>query len=101
LYDTVVLLRRRDDLPPFPDVVRERLLDINVFARLTRPDGSQRVPVVGRGHDHRVHVLVVEQAADIGAGCDRAARLLHDLDAVVQNRLVRIAQRSDLCPADF
>jgi hypothetical protein len=36
------------------------LLDIDILARLTRPNGRQRVPVLGRRHDNPVHVLVFE-----------------------------------------
>ena len=44
----------------FPDVVRYRLLDVDVLAGLHRPDRGQRVPVVGGGDGDRVDLLVVE-----------------------------------------
>ena len=36
------------------------LLDIDILARLTRQNGRQRVPMLGRRHDNPVHVLVFE-----------------------------------------
>ena len=49
----------------FPDGVRRRLLDVDVLSSLQRPDRRQRVPVIGRGDDHGVDVLVVEHAAQV------------------------------------
>src|SRR5699024_3359559 len=51
LADAVVLARRLDDLAPFPDVVGDGLLDVDVLTRLERPDRRQGVPVV-TGGDH-------------------------------------------------
>src|SRR5262249_30091259 len=48
LDDALVPPRRLDHAPAFDQVVRDRLLDIDVLAGLTGPDCSQGVPVVGR-----------------------------------------------------
>ncbi len=65
LDDAVVVRGGLDHPPPFPHRVRRRLLDVDVLARLQRPDGRQRVPVVRRGDDDGVDVLVVHHAAQI------------------------------------
>src|SRR5207244_296522 len=38
-----------DAAPALPDVVADRLFDVDVLAGLHGPDGRQRMPVVGRG----------------------------------------------------
>ena len=73
LDDAVVFARRLDHLAAFPDVVRDRLLDVDVLARLAGPDDDQRMPVVRRGDGDGVDVLVFEQLADIGVGLHRLA----------------------------
>ena len=49
------------------------LLDIDILARLTRPNGRQRVPVLGRRHDNPVHVLVFEGPAHVDDALRTAA----------------------------
>ena len=70
LDHAAVLAGRGDHLPAFPDVVGQRLLDVDVLARLAGPDGGQGVPMVGRGDDDGVDVLVVEQLADVAVDGD-------------------------------
>ena len=65
LHHAVVLARRRHNLPGFEDVVRARLLHVNVLARLAGPDGLQCMPVVGRGDGDGVDGLVVQELAHI------------------------------------
>ncbi len=65
LGDAVVLPDRVDHLSAFPDVMRERLLDVNLFARLASPDGAQPVPVVLRCVADYVDVLSVEKVTHI------------------------------------
>src|SRR5438876_8828360 len=48
LHDAAVLLGGAHELASFPQVVRAWLLDVDVFARLARPDRHQRVPMVRR-----------------------------------------------------
>src|ERR1017187_204528 len=50
-----------------------RLLHVNVLACLASPDGRQRVPMVRHGNGHRVHVLVLQQLADVGIGLNATA----------------------------
>ena len=62
---SVVFARRLDHLPAFPDAVRDRFLDIDVLAGLACQDGAERVPMVGRGDNDGVHIIVVEHPAEI------------------------------------
>ena len=50
---------------PFAQHERQRLLDVDVLAGAQRRDGHERVPVIGRGDDHRVDVLAVEHLAEV------------------------------------
>ena len=68
LDDAVVFFRGLDHLEAFIDVVGHWFLDVHVLAGLARPDGGERMPVVGRGGRNRVDVLVVEDLPDIGIG---------------------------------
>ena len=63
-----MLSRGRDDLLRLEDVVRARLLDVHVLARLARPDRLQRVPMVRRGERHGVDGLVFEQLSEVDVG---------------------------------
>ena len=65
LDDPVVLPRRVDGLPSLGNVVADRLLDVNILARLAGPDGRERVPVVGRGDRDGVDLGVVEDPAEV------------------------------------
>ena len=60
---------------PFADGVRQRLLAVNVLARLRGLDGTEGVPVVGRGDDDGIDVLAAEELAEVcvgGAAGERA-----------------------------
>ena len=50
-----------DHLKSFLDGVAHRFLDVDVLAGLAGVDGDLGVPVIGRGHDHRVDILVFQQ----------------------------------------
>ena len=76
--DAVVPPRGLDHLPALDDVVADRLLDVDVLARLAGEDRHERVPVIGRGNRHRIDVAVVEHAAEVGLGLGAAAVLLLD-----------------------
>ena len=79
------------------DVVRARLLDVHVLARLAGPDGLQRVPVVRGGDGDRVDVLVVEHLADVAEGRDRLLVLLDQVPVVpFRVRIVDVDQRGQL-----
>ena len=53
LHDALVIVLRRDDGRPFAQVVRQRLLDIDVLPGRTRIDGHRHVPVIRRRDDAR------------------------------------------------
>ena len=99
LHDLVVARRRLDHLAAFPHGVRRGLLDVDVLAGLQRPDGGERVPVVGRGDDDGVDVLVVEHApqildeARLEGGDVLQARVVDPLRRQVR---VDVAERLDL-----
>ena len=59
-HDLVGLAGGAEHRLAFGDVVRDRLLDVDVLAGQHGLDRGQGVPVVGRGDDHRVQVLAVE-----------------------------------------
>ena len=61
LANPAVPAHRLNHRPAFGDTERKRLLDIHVLARLAGLNRLQRVPVVGRGDDHRVHLFHREQ----------------------------------------
>ena len=65
LHDPIVFPRRLHRLAAHPDIVRDRLLNVHVLARLAAPDHDERVPVVRRRRHHAVHVLVVEHPPHI------------------------------------
>ena len=65
LHNAIIVSSSADHLLAFPMVVCQGLLDIDVFAGFARPDGSQRVPVVARGNDHRIHAGVFQQTAQV------------------------------------
>ena len=65
LNDPLVLAGRFDHLAAFPDRQRDVLLDIHVLAGLAGPNSRQRVPLFGRGDDNALHLLVVQNRAEI------------------------------------
>ena len=93
LHDAVELARHFDDPASLPHVVRDRLLDINIFAGLHGPDGAERVPVVRRGEADDINVLVLQQLADVGVSFDLLPQVPVFLDLPVKNGLVHVAQR--------
>jgi hypothetical protein len=96
LHDAVVLLRRGHDLLRFKHVVRAGLLDIDVFAGLTAPDCLECVVMVGGGYRNRVDGFVFQQLPQIGeSGWPLLTQLLYVVDALIEDRLVDIANRRD------
>ena len=65
LHHAAVLFSRGHKLPSFINAVRERFLDIDVFARLAAPDGRQRMPMIGRGDGDGINLLVFQGLADV------------------------------------
>ena len=101
LDHAAVLAGRRHHLLPFPQVVRERLLDVDVLARLAGPDRRQGMPVVRQGDDHRVDALVVEDFAGVVIRGDLPPVVTGRLDFAIEVRLVGVAERDDLDAGDL
>ncbi len=113
LDDAAVLLRGRDDLRPFVVDVRDRFLDVEVLALPHRLKRDRRMPVMRRGDDAGVDVLVVEHVLEAGRALrggrlepvDEPGRLL-DLRGVDVaepgdgDRLVAAHQPLDVMPHD-
>ena len=68
LNSDVVLARRLDHLPAFPDIVGDRLFNVNMFAGLARPDGCQCMPVVGHDDRYGIDFLVVQDLLEVPFG---------------------------------
>src|SRR5262249_19430986 len=88
LHDPLVLPRRLHNGAALADVVRQRLLYVDVLARLAGQDRGNGVPVVRRGDDHRVHVLAVEHLAEVAV---RLAARAGPLPGLGRVRLVDVA----------
>ena len=105
LHDLVVGARGVRHQAAFQDGVRGRLLDVDVLAGLERPDGGERVPVVRRGDDDGVDVLVVEHAPEILREARLERRDVLEQRRVVGARgeqvLVDVAERLDLDVLQF
>ena len=99
LHHLLVARRRLDHLAAFPHGVRRRLLDEHVLAGLEPPDGGERVPVIGRGDDDGVDVLVVEDAAQVLHELRLERRHVREprvVDALGREVRVDVAERLDL-----
>ena len=110
LDDPIVLPRRLDHRPALDDRHGQRLLDVDVLARVAGGDHLDRVPVVGRGDHDGVDVLAIEHRAEILDAGDVPLDLRHLGDAFAQPgeprvepiigpveiRLVHVAERDDL-----
>src|SRR5271166_2928981 len=65
LTDAPEPMGRFDEDAPLVHVMADRFLELDLFAGLPRPDGRQRVPVVGRGDRHNIDALVFKHLADV------------------------------------
>jgi len=78
----------------------DRLLDIDVGPGLHGGDRLQWVPMVGRGDDDDLRLLLLQEFAEVAVFLGRCAGELFDLGrSGVQLALVHVAQRDDLGPA--
>jgi hypothetical protein len=91
LHDPPIRAGGVDGLAALPDGVGHGLLDVDVLASLTRPDGDQRVPVVRRRRSNDVYVPVVEHLADVEVGIYRYAPIAERLRAPVEDVGVAVA----------
>ena len=102
LADLVVMPRRLDEPAAFPDVVADRLLDVDVLARGHRPDSGEAVPVVRRRDRDALDARVVhdppqvldELGTDAALGPGDARELVGD-DALVLRGGVDVADVRD------
>ncbi len=78
--------------PPFPHHEGQRLLDVDVLARLAGVDCLQRVPVVGGADGHRVEILEVEELPVVLELSGLTARFL---GGEVEVGLVQVAKGHD------
>ncbi len=110
LHDAVVLAGSVDHRAAFHERDRQRLLDVDVLARLAGGDHLDRVPVVGGGDHDGVDVLAIEQDSKILDAGDVAFELRNPGNPLAQTgesrvepivgagqvRLIDIAQGDDL-----
>ena len=101
LAHLVVFARGVDDLPALPDVVRHRLFEIDILARLHGPYRGEGVPVIRRGDGHHVNILVLQQLSDVRVTLDRLAGVGALLRFAVQNGVVHVAQRHEADAGEF
>ena len=65
LDDAIVFARGFHKLATFPEVVRNRLLDIDILARLNRPDATERMPVIRRGERDCINIFVLQKFSHV------------------------------------
>ena len=82
-------------------VVRGGLLDIDMFAGGAGEDGRGRVPVIRRGDEEGIHVLVVQDAPKILHAPGRFRSSEVGLLRARQARLVNVGQIGDLDVGDL
>src|ERR1051325_1309983 len=95
LHDAVVLARGLDNFAAFPNVVRHGLLDVHVLARLDRPDGRQRMPMVGRGDRDCVDLRFLEHLAHVAETFSGFLVLFRVGQAAVEDLLIYVAIGDD------
>src|SRR4051812_25603376 len=97
LYHAVVLPSGSDRQLALARVVARRLLAIYVLAGRTAKDCCRRVPVVWRGDDQHIDILIVERLAKV-ARPRRLALLTigHRADHSANDALIDIADIADL-----
>jgi hypothetical protein len=66
LNDSLVTSRRLYQQPSLAQVMRTRLFNIDMLARVAGHDGSRRVPMVRSGNHNSVDSRVIENLAQIG-----------------------------------
>ena len=99
LHDPLVLAGRGQHGLALDHVHADRLLHVDVGAGLDGRDHRQGVPVVGRGDQHDVEVLLLEHLAVVAVGARLLLRRLargDHLGGLGQHPLVDVAQRDDL-----
>lgn len=92
LHDAIVAPRGFHHQTSFAHHVGDGLFHVDVFPGLAGGDHDVRMPMIGRGDDHRVHSAVVQQLAEIGI---RARLAAGELMGFCKVRLVDVADRYD------
>ena len=78
---------------PLVNRLAERLLDVDVLARLAGENRHARVPVIGSRDHHRVDLLIVEHAAEVVFEARLVALRLGDIGpGLLQHLGVEIAE---------
>jgi len=89
-----------DHRPALHNRMADGLFYVNVRPGLDRGDGSQRVPVVRRGHDGNIRLLLFEQLAVVFVLFGFiAGKLFHLRGRGIQLPLVDVAHSDDFAPA--
>ena len=104
LHDPLVLARGGEHRLALDHVDADRLLHVDVGAGLDGGDHRQGVPVVGRGDQDDVEVLLLEHLAVVGVGPRRLLRGLargDHLGGLGEHLLVDVAERDDLDRRDL
>ncbi len=97
LDDPLVFAGRLHHAPAFDEIVRNRLLDIDVLARLARPNRGQGMPVIGGSYDKGGDVRVFKNAAHVFFDLwDLLLMFIHRLESVGDDVIIGIANRGDL-----
>jgi hypothetical protein len=95
LNDLVVFASCFDELPSFPNVVRNGLFDIHVFAGLNGPNRGQRMPMVWRGDADGIDVFALEQFPDIAVTLETVALVLAFANRLIKDVVVRVAEGNE------
>ncbi len=90
LNDAFVLASSLDRLSTFPDVVRGRLFDVNVFSRPAGKDCHQGVPVVWSRRRNSINFLVFQKLTHITITFYRQVMFFEILNRTIDKVLVRI-----------
>ncbi len=86
LHDALVIVLRIDHGLSFGEVVRERLLNVNVFPGRAGIDGHRHVPMVGRADQYGVDIFAIENLAVLlRRDRLRIGQLLGQIDVHVPN----------------
>ena len=88
-------------LPTFPDVVTDGLLDIHMLAMLHGRHGDERMSVVRRGDGHCVHLRVQHQLPVIGVSRDGIVFLGLTCHALREHIGIHVAKSHNAHAGDF
>ena len=101
LHDPLRLAHRLHDIEALHGQRRHRLFDEDILAGVQASTVMLRVPVVGRGHDHRVDVFPLQQFPIVVmlVGLRAGPLLGHQRRGFFPALIPRIAQRDDVSAA--